>query len=307
MKFIYSQDEHLKIKNPTNRLDNYYDSIMLKMKEICQIYKKGKCDFWVSGGDILDVPMVSYRLVDEFIELIENSGVKMKILFGNHASIGANVENSTNTSLAHIIRRSKNIEILDEIETENEIIKGYDYYFGIENDINENGLMCKDSKKIKIAIIHALITEKPFFPNIPHCVLGKFKTNYDLVLIAHNHRAWKTKEINGTKFINIGCLGRRKIDEALIEPSCLIYETNKSIIIQKLKSAKKGSELFDLAKYEEKKEFNQNIDNFVEMVNNVKFKQMDIMDAVQMVAKENDISKDVIDCIIEKIGEIENE
>ena len=307
MKFVYTQDIHLKKKNPVNRVDNYFESVITKLEEVCQIYQKQKCDLWIDGGDLLEIPLVSYGLIDDFIDLLEKYNVKMKLLFGNHSMVAANVENSSTTSLAHILRRSKNIEILNEIETEDEIIKGYDYYFGIEDDINENGLICEESKKTKIGIVHALITEKPFFAHIPHCVVGKFKTNYDYLLIAHNHKAWKTKEIDGTKRINIGCLGRRKTDERTIEPSCLIYETGKPIIIQKLKTAKIGSELFDLTKHEEKKEFSQSIDGFVEMINDVKFKQMDTMNAIQMVAKENKIDKDIVNCIVEKIGEIENE
>jgi len=306
IKFIYTQDIHLKRKNPTNRIDNYCDSVMAKLEEVCQIYQKEKCDCWIDGGDLFEIPIVSYGLIDKFLDLLEKYNIKMKLLYGNHCEIGASVENSSTASLAHMFRRSKNIEILTGIETEDETINGHDYYFGIENDINENGLMCNTSTKIKIGIVHALITEKPFFKHIPHCVVGKFKTNYDYLLIAHNHKAWKTKEIDGTKYINVGCLGRRKIDESVIEPSYLIYETGKPIRIEKIKVAKNGSELFDIEKHEEKKEFNQSIDNFVDMINDVKFQQMDTMNAIQMVANENNIEKAVVDCIMDKIGELEN-
>jgi DNA repair exonuclease SbcCD nuclease subunit len=307
-RFLYTQDIHLKKKNPIRRTDNYYEAMMAKLEEICQIYKEEKCDCWIDGGDLFEIPLVSYSLIDDFVDLLEKYNIKLKLLYGNHCQIGANVSNSNSTSLAHILRRTKNVDTLTRIETDNEIIQGHEYYFGIENDINERGLSCGviATKKKKIGIVHALVTERPFFEHIPHNVIGKFKTDYDIILIAHNHRAWGIKEIDGTKFINIGCLGRRNVDESKLSPSCLLYETGKEISIRTLKSAKPGNEVFDLVTYNDSKKFTQTIDDFVEMVNNVKFQQTDIMNIIQMIAKEEKISKDVIDCIIEKIGELEN-
>lgn len=312
MKFIYTQDEHLRIKNPRSRIDNYYESCMKKLEEICQIYKEEKCEVWISGGDLFDVPMVSYRLLDDFVDLIEKNKIRLEVMYGNHCMVGANLDNSSTTSLAHVVRRSKNIIQLEHQElSDSYVIDPYDFYFGIEQDINEKGLICspnlsKPENVVKIAIVHALITEKPFFNLESNSVIGKFETNYDYMLVAHNHRAWGSKKVGNTTYINIGCLGRRKIDEYKNKPSCLIFEIGKEPKIIELKSAKKGEEVFDLTDYEEKKNFNKTIDDFVDMINSTKFQQQDLMDIILHLAKENDVSKDVTDCIVKRIGELEN-
>lgn len=303
-KFIYTQDEHGKMRNPRSRCDNYYQSWIQKIEEVCQVYKKENCDYWLSGGDLLDRPLVSYGLIDDFIDLIEKYEIKLKLLFGNHTMIGANVENSKHTSLAHIIRRSQNIQLLSSFKTKDIVIDGYDYYFGIEDDINEKGLICKTEEKVKIAIVHALITDKPFFKGVKHNVIGTFKTNYDYILIAHNHYAWGNKKIGNTHYINIGAFGRTEITETAWVPSYIIYDGQMNI--KPLLSAKPGSEIFDLESYKADKKNKQNINDFIKMINNVKFQEISIVDIIKNIAKENQIEKNVVNCIMDKIGEVQD-
>lgn len=311
MRFIYLQDTHIKGINSENRIGDYYQDIMAKMKEVTSLSKKLKVDYVVHGGDLYDSAKVSDIMVDDFMDMEEESGIRWYILPGNHDEIGHNWELSKGSSLAHIFRRSKLINkltTLPDAKKFNYIIQGFEYFHNVEQEIKEKGLTCISSNApFKIAIVHALVTLKSLPYECMHVVAKDIKTDFDLVLVAHNHHPWGIKEFNGTKFANIGCVGRRKIDEKDITPSILLVDTEtKELKMIELKSAKKAEEVFDLKKVEESKLFEEDINNFIKSLSDVKVQSLDIRGIVEYLAGENNIDKEVKDCVIERIGGFEN-
>lgn len=307
MKLLYLQDFHLSGIASENRKDNYQKSMLLKLDEILEIAKNKKVDFIIDGGDFLEIPIIANTIVDEVLDRIESKKIIWYMLFGNHCEKGHNIENSKGTSMAHMIRRSKCVKWLDTIETDNCYIKGIEYKHNIELNIKENGLFHNIKNKFTIVIIHALITEKRLPKKAMHIYYKDIKTNYDYLLISHNHHPFEFK-LNNTIFLDIGCVGRRKIDEKNIEPSVLLIDTEtKELKTIKLKSAKKGSEVFDLEKIEKNKEFESNIDSFIESLNNVKLQSLDIRGKIMEIGKRKKIDKEVIDEVILRIGKEEDD
>lgn len=307
-KFLYLQDFHISGRTPINRKDNYYLSMLKKLDEIIELGKKYKVKYILDGGDVFDVPMISNLILDEFIDKIEASNIPWKMIWGNHTEIGHNPELSKASSLAHTFRRSKLISHLDYIEDKktNTFIKGYDYTHNCEEKIKNEGLICPKKAKFKIAIVHSMITEKQLMPQIMHIPIKNIKTNFDLVLIAHNH-VQKTNIIkqNGVNFIFLGALGRTSIDEISIIPQVALIDTEtKEIKLIPLKSAKKGEDVFDLEKVEKTKEFNAEIDNFIKSLENSKDLGLDINGIIEYLAKEKHIDNQVKDCVIKRIGEL---
>ena len=299
-RFLVCQDSHIRGKNSEHRIGDYYSDVMNKIKEVIDIAKELKVKAILHGGDLYDSELVSNVMVDEFIDLVENSGIEWYVLPGNHDETGNNWEVSKATSLAHIFRRSKLINELTIKSDKGYIIQGFRYYHNVEGVIKEEGLPCgASSYPFKIAIIHALVTEKPLPYQCMHIVAKDIKTNFDAVLVAHNHHGWGIKEINGTKFVNIGCLGRRKIDEKDIQPSCLLIDTEtKDLKIIPLKSVKTAKEVFDLEKVEEIKQFEGEINNFIKSLSDVKIQGLDIRGMIEFLGKEKNVEKEVIkECI----------
>jgi DNA repair exonuclease SbcCD nuclease subunit len=315
MKFIYFQDTHIKGINPINRKGDYYQEIMAKVKETITIAKEMKVECIIHGGDLFDSAIVSNLMVDEFIDAVEQAGIKWYILPGTHDEIGHNWELSKGSSLAHIFRRSKLINQLTTLKedtvlgTRKDIIQGFKYYHNIEKDIKENGLTCKcPNYTFKIAITHAFITLQPFLPQVMHVVAKDIKTDFDVVLVAHYHAQWGIKELNGVKFVSLGCLGRTSIDEVKITPKIAYIDTEtREIRLIPLTTAKIGKEVFNLTKIEIAKKFEQDIDNFIRSLDNVKFQSLDLRGLVEFLAKENNVEKEVKDCVIQRIGENEND
>ena len=306
MKLLYFQDLHLSGKTPVNRKDKYMDSIFLKLKEIVFIAKNYKCEMILSGGDNTDSPIVSLPICDRFIDIIEYGKISFHTVWGNHDEQFYNIELSKSTTLQHMFNRSVLINCLDVIENDNIYIKGFHYSHNCEEKIKEEGLFHDKKDKLTIAIVHALITEKPLPYSAMHLCYKQLKTNYDYILVAHNHHPFKFK-LNNTTIWDIGCTGRRKIDEKDIEPSVLLIDTStKKFEIIKLKSAKKGEEVFDLEKIEKQKEFEGNIINFIESLNNVKLQSLDIRGRITEIAKETKVEKEVLDEVIQRIGREED-
>ena len=138
-----------------------------------------------------------------------------------------------------------------------------------------------------------------------HIYYKDIKSNFDYILVAHNHHPFNFK-IEDTKIIDIGCIGRRKIDEVEIMPKVALIDTEtRQIDLIPLKSAKKGSEVFNLEKVALNKQFEGEINNFIKSLDSTKFQSLDLRGLVEMLSKENNIEKEVKDCVIQRIGENE--
>ncbi|MHA2012742.1 MAG: metallophosphoesterase [Candidatus Helarchaeota archaeon] len=304
MKILYSSDIHLKGRNSTNRLGNYFEDVLIKIDECIEIYKKNKCEFWLIGGDIFDTHTVSNIVVDAFVDKIEENNIFVKVIWGNHDLLNCNLKASKVSSLAHILRRSKNFELLDDYEDKNCFIKGINYEFGIEDKIKKDGLKVPKSEKFKIVVAHALITPNKFFDNVSYIQCKDVKTNADIVLVAHYHEPYE-KTIKNTKFVDLGAFGRLAISEAKYTPKVAVIDCeSRKITVLELSSAKKGREIFDLKKYANFKENKKNIKEFLDSLKDVNFQSMDLSEQIVKIGNEQNVENNVVNYLLEKIGDI---
>lgn len=311
MKYLYFQDMHSSGNNPISRKGDFFEDILSKFDEILSIAKKHKVNAILDGGDIFHAPNPSYRILDEIADRVEKAGVTVYSLFGNHAELYHSIEHSQYTGLAHLQKRSKLFQYLNSIEDKDYTIKGIEYSHNIEEKLKEEGLLVTEEsdiarpKKIwRIAIVHAFICPKPF-PYALHIVCDDLKTNADIVLVAHYHSSWE-KKVGDTQYIDIGCFGRRSINEREVKPSCIILDTDKrSYEIIALKSAKKGSEIFDLSKKEENMEFEEKIEAFISELKDMSVQATDIKSTIQLLGKKNKIENSVINLLVNKVDELQ--
>ena len=315
-KFLYMQDFHISGKNSVHYISNYFEDCLLMLDEILKIAKDNKVDAIIDGGDLLHTSEPSYRIVDEIADRVEKNKIVMYSLFGNHAERYHSIEHSRYTGLAHLFKRSEYFKYFDKNELgsfsidQNNIKSGFEikpieYSHEIEQEIKDKGIIFEDSNTWKIAIVHAFVTPKPFLPQVMHVCVDDIKTNSDIVLVAHYHNQWE-KVVGDTKYLDIGCVGRRSITEKVIEPSVLLIDTEKrSVEIIKLKSAKNAEDIFDLSKVDEKKEFNADIEKFIKSIESTQFQEMSITGMITQIAKDQKVDKKVVDLINDKIGELE--
>jgi DNA repair exonuclease SbcCD nuclease subunit len=308
-KYLYFQDGHAKGKNSINRTGDYFSDWLLKFDELLFIAKENKVDAILDGGDLFDSPIVSYSVCDAIVDRIEKAELEYHCLFGNHSERYHSKEHSFDTTLAHVLRRSRNFKYLnkDKFGGDNSVIRGIEYKHNIEEEIKEEGIIFENKYKDcwKIAITHAFICPESF-PYASHVVCNDIKTNADLVLVAHYHKAWQEK-VGDTQYLDIGCFGRNSITEANIEPSCVLLDTQKrSWEVIKLTSAKRGQDVFDLKKIQELKNKEADIDVFIQSLESVSFQGQSIEGIIKNVAKEDNTKQEVVDLIVNKIAEVQN-
>lgn len=308
MKYIYFQDAHVKGINPASRTDNYYESWIAKFKEILSLAKEKKVDAIIDGGDILDTPLVSTQIIDEILDLIEETGIPIYMMWGNHTLIGHHQETSKGTSLAHMFRRCKLLKNSKMTGDNDHYIRFIDYDHNIEATLKDDGISFPEwvtEKKLwKIAIVHAFVTPKPFLEQVLHVQAKDIKTDADLVLVAHYHAVWK-KVIGKTTFLDIGCIGRCKISEADIKPSVLFLDTEKrDYEVIPLKSAKDGSTIFDLTKKQAEEDNEKEMETFINSLKDFKSQDLDLRGTIEYIGKQQNVSRPVIDRILEKLAEV---
>lgn len=305
-KFLYFQDGHAKGKNSAHRIGDYFSDWLIKFDELLSIAKKNKVDAILDGGDLFDSSIVSYSVCDAIVDRVEKTKIPYYCLFGNHAERYHSKEHSFDTTLAHILRRSKNFLYLNKIEGKDWIIKGFEYNHNIEEEIKNNEIIVDNAvnhsqgSEWKIAIVHAFICPK-IFPYASHVVCNDIKTNADLVLVAHYHSQWE-KKVGNTTYLDIGCFGRNSITEAKIEPSCILLDTDKrSYEVIKLKSAKQAKEIFDLNKIEEIKQYDETMLTFIQSLESVNFQGQSIENIIKSVGEQDQVPSHIIDLLLKKI------
>jgi len=311
MRYLYLQDFHIKGKNGCNRLGDYFSDLLLKWDEILQLSKDNNCEALIDGGDFLNTASPSYIILDQIADRIEKSGLVMYSLLGNHSQRYAHVENSQYVGLMHLQKRSKNFRPISKLEMDNTELIPIEYDYEIENKLKEEGVTFKSTDKWKVGIVHALVTPKKFFDEVAHLTPEQFKTNGDLILVAHYHHPYEIK-VGETTFLNIGCTGRNSITEYEIKPSIAILDTEKrSYEVIELKSAKPGEEVFNLENHEKQKEIKKNLENtmetFIKSIESVDFQGMSVLGMVQNVAKKSNADKEVVELIQNKIRELQDE
>ena len=303
-KFLFFTDTHIKGINPSNRIGNYYQDIINKIKEVIKIAKNQNCEFIIHGGDVFDSNLVSLNMCDELVDMIEESKIIWYVIRGNHDCICHNPELSSNTTLDHMFRRSKYIKHLDRLSNDKTyFIYGWDYFHGIEEAINKSGMRC-DFKGKKIAVVHAMIMEKPFLPSVAHCVIGKFKCDYDLVLVGHNHTQFGLIKHENTLFVGIGSLARLTVAKSDLDnkPSVAIIDTEGELKIIELKSAKPAKDVFDLENIKEDIIFDDKVDNFIRSLEDTKFQSLSLVGMVQEIIKQNNCEDEVKEELIKRIS-----
>ena len=262
MEFIYCSDIHMRGKNSVFRTGNYYQDCLIKFAETVNITTETESKTLIIGGDLFDSYLVSNTIVDDVLDIIEDAKIKVLIVYGNHDLRTCNVDGAS--SVNHMIRRSRNVSILDTYEDDTCVIKSMHYQFGIEDHIKREGMKFDETSKLKIAIPHALITIKPFLPMVLHVQAKEIDTNADIVLCSHFHSDWGIEEVNKTKYVNVGAFGRLTINEVKHMPKVVKVDTEKNCVnIVTLQCAKKGEDVFDLTLVEQQKAFKNNIDDFI--------------------------------------------
>jgi len=222
MKLILTGDFHLRSNTPENRVDNFFQTQLNKVEQIFEIAKHYDCKFILQPGDVTDGPRPSFELLEAYIELFNkyNIGKDTKLLhvYGQH-DCRFRTKERTATKLLNFLGYLEAVN--DKALSTN--IQLYGCNFGEEIPI------IKDKDKFNILLIHGTILDKPVWPGQEDYLHSDklFKNGYDIIVSGDWHHPVFYQYKNQT-ILNCGCLVRKTINEADLEPHIYVLDINEN-------------------------------------------------------------------------------
>ena len=316
MKFVFLTDTHIKEKNPINRLDNYFETVINKIDEVAHFAVDNKVDFIVHGGDLFDTPTVSTICLVKFNRILfylKENNINFYVVSGNHDIYGRNPDTLPRTHLG-LLESFEAVEMLDRYNTVEERcsngraikIVGTPYIYKMDGDDKKAYLLNdyeKDDNEFLINVVHGMLLEKPFIKEIEHTVVTDIlDTKADLTLSGHYHTGFGVIKLNGKTFLNPGSLTRcsNTTEEYKRMPQYALIEINEDfkldIKLIDVKCAKPGFEVLDREYIEKHKNDKLEVLNFENTIREAaNFDKYDYYSVLEEIIKSDNVEKAVID------------
>jgi DNA repair exonuclease SbcCD nuclease subunit len=306
-KFLVVGDNHLDSKNPKSRVDNYLESSLMELKETLQIAKAAKVDYYILLGDVFDRIEVGGICRNKVLEiLLDDDGLpwpfQKYVVMGNH-DLNHNPQYLEKSALETLIK-SKAVKC--GFGPVDNLFAIYNFSPTLDEQLR-NGLLKNESSKI--LFLHASITDKP--SRFEHVLFDDLELHKDtkLVCSGHIHSPMESKNQNGVKFFNPGCVGRTEIGENHSPQVLFIqYDTDTDEIVHKyfkLKNSMPHDLIFDIEGAKNKKFNDKNAEMFINSVTSTSFSDKmshDVEKDFIIFAENRKINKNVINTVINAIN-----
>lgn len=257
---------HERPSTPSNRIDNYQQSISAKREEIKELGNKYKVTAFLQPGDFLNshtyqndflLDVVSkWSMVDTFDlvkqfslgklsndefqkKLIDAKPIPMIGAIGNHELVGESLNSYKKTSLRFLEQigfmqlASKENPIIFEMENGKTVaITATHYHHGMDKKENLSDYIIEEkSGDYHIHIVHGYLTNKDMGNLFRHTLVDEIAhlTKADLTITGHDHIGFPITEVDGKYFVNPGAIPRMKSDlkEMRRKPKVLLIEIDE--------------------------------------------------------------------------------
>ncbi len=210
-------DLHLLNRKPDKRSDDILESQWEKLEYIL-VYCADHDGVLLQAGDMFDKPR-DWNVLDRFISLVQECGVDIYSVYGQHDMYQRNTGVVCNMSLLESLGF---IKILDKNLTSiNPIVNVYGCSFG-EKPENKDGIL----------VIHAPITCASLYPGMEYndakAFLKKYN-KYQLILCGDIHIPFIYQDIKSRHIVNTGCMIRKTIKDDF-DPRFYVYDTKEKTI-----------------------------------------------------------------------------
>ncbi|WP_242248052.1 AAA family ATPase [Bacillus cereus group sp. BfR-BA-01328] len=266
LRFLYFGDMHERPSTPSNRIDNYQQSISAKREEIKELGNKYKVTAFLQPGDFLNshtyqndflLDVVSkWSMVDTFDlvkqfslgklsndefqqKLIDAKPIPMIGAIGNHELVGESLNSYKKTSLRFLEQigfmqlASKENPIIFEMGNGKTVaITATHYHHGMDKKENLSDYIIEEKLgDYHIHIVHGYLTNKDMGNLFRHTLVDEIAhlTKADLTITGHDHIGFPITEVDGKYFVNPGAIPRMKSDlkEMRRKPKVLLIEIDE--------------------------------------------------------------------------------
>lgn len=285
MTIYYATDVHLTNNQPINRISPIGLSCVNTLNELLSVAKDGCL---LLGGDLFESPCPSYELFNSVVKALKSAHCEVFSIFGNHDILYGDfvAENNAMRSLI-------NMGLIKELGFKKTIIDGYDVYGvsyrkEIYKDFSSIGLNIENPEK-SIVLTHQYMSDMKLPYN--HIRLTEFSTNVPLVLCGHLHKPF-SEVVNGTKYINTGCVCKLNRNEANFNTTIAQIVDNFDVNLIQLSSE---TNVQFVGKEVAKQDF-------VKSIEDAKIEKQDILSFIE----KSDSPKHIKDLAIDLIKEYQN-
>ena len=294
MKILVTGDWHIRASNPRYRVDNYYETLMGKIKWILDLAEKEECSHILQPGDFFDSPDQSNKVEIELMELLGSYPIDfIYTIFGQHDTKWRNVGNTALQKfyVSEFVKLPLNGFLSDDNST-------YIYGASWEEEIPEP----LNPEAINILITHRMVVQdKPLWDQqkdyiTAKSLLLKYDT-YDLIITGDNHQSFMetttTEKKRGSVLLNCGSLMRTTIAQRDHKPCVWIYDTSLSSYKQHYIPIEPIEEVMNLELADETKERNEGLDAFMKGLSSNYGIELKFEDNLKNVIAENEIPNNI--------------
>ena len=309
-RFGFFTDTHIS-RRRAFRTDDYYASVLDKMRQCYEHFKEAGCEFVIHGGDMFDRYLsrsgqslaATLEILLDVRDLIINSGLDTYYIWGQHDLMGYNRGTARGSSLNFLREICEGH--LKEVEDSVDLAGCKLFACHVDQDPK---IRLLDSPrgifKPVVAVVHALLSpEREMFDTIDIASIGRVSPV--LVLSGDLHKGFAPAVSNGTTYYNPGALARtektdRKPKAAVItlEPLLGNWEIHIDEFFPTCEESpfpEEGEEVAEVDREIDSDEYLKSFEKF-------RSESKDIYERLEKVGKEKNIEKGVIDYITSKRG-----
>lgn len=278
LKFLYFTDPHVRIQSPTYRLDDFYQTILNKLKYVAELGKIHNVDAYICGGDFIDRPDIPYTTLTGLVETLALFKSPICCATGNHDLFGYNPATYHRTALSVvnasgiITRLSNDPLIFKDGRGTTVSLTGCDAHPLLDkNGRVEDYVEVPDvPSAVKIHTVHGFLATKPW-PMVPVTTIDAIAhTKADIVLSGHEHSGFGVIKKGEKIFCNPGALARltASVGDVNLEVKVALITVNgqdRDIELLKLPAhiARPAAEVIDREKMESVKKHKQALEQIM--------------------------------------------
>ncbi len=307
VKILVMGDLHLSEKTPVHRKDNYVLAQLNKLKDIRILIDEYNVHSVICAGDVFDKPVVSIPWLMTVSVCLEQWKVPVYTTPGNHDLYNYSLDTYYRTSLMLLEKLVPNLEVCTSntgiIGPEGVNLEFQEHSADVDtNRLNAYSMNNLLGNHVNIKTAHGMLLDhKP--PVEPYTLLDNLDTHADVLITGHDHKGYGVVKVNDTLCINLGSIMRSASNEVDRRPRVGILDTETlEVEVINLKSAEPGLTVFDMESVKDKKERDEYVSNFKELVDGLDTDvSLSNSDLLKSVANQIESKHDVVDVCLQRL------